>query len=122
MSTPAGVSVRQCLHYLQMIRNGEFNQFDYENARMNREIYGTNSPPPYDLTKITAPVNIYYSKDDDTATIQNAVKLFPKLKNLKSTYMVPLDDFNHVDFTYSRFLLRAVYEKLIGNINKANGL
>lgn len=105
-----------------MIRNGEFNQFDYDSVKMNRKIYGGDTPPPYDLSKITAPVNIYYSKDDATATIQNAVKLFPQLKNLKSTYEVPIEDFSHVDFTYSRYLHRAIYDKLIRNINKANGL
>lgn len=104
-----------------MIRGGEFNQFDYESVRMNKKMYGRPTPPPYDLSKITAPINIYYSKDDETATAENAVKLFPQLQNLKSTFLVPIEDFAHVDFTYSRFL-RTVYDKLIRNINKANNL
>lgn len=122
LSTPAGASIRQCLHYLQMIRDGGFHQYDYENVRINRQMYGSDKPPAYDLAQITAPISIYYSKDDDTAIMENAQKLFTKLKNLKSTYLVPIDDFSHVDFTYSRYIRKAVYDKLIRNINKGNGL
>lgn len=105
-----------------MIRNGDFSRFDYEDAEMNRRMYGRDTPPPYDLTQITAPINIYYSKDDDTATIENVDKLFYQLQHIKSKYLVPVADFNHIDFTYSRFIRKAVYDKLVNNINKANGL
>lgn len=38
-----------------MIKNGDFNQFDYGDIEINRNHYGTDTPPPYDLTKISAP-------------------------------------------------------------------
>lgn len=122
INTPAGASVKQCLHYLQQIHNGDFRQYDYENQRINMNMYGSDTPPSYNLTQITAPINIYYSKDDDTATIENTQKLLTLLRSLKSTHLVPIAGFNHVDFTYSRFVREAVYEQLIVNINEANGL
>lgn len=122
MNTPAGASTRQVWHYLQMIRNGDFSQFDYEDKKMNLRMYGRDTPPPYNLTQITAPIHIYYSKDDDTSTIENTKKLFHQLHNIKSTHLVPVAGFNHIDFTYSRFVRKAVYQKLVSNINKANGL
>lgn len=85
-------------------------------------MYGSDTPPSYNLTQITAPINIYYSKDDDTATIENTQKLLTLLRSLKSTHLVPIAGFNHVDFTYSRFVREAVYEQLIVNINEANGM
>lgn len=54
--------------------------------------------------------------------MENALKLFKNLRNIKSTYLVPIDDFNHVDYTYSRYVRKAVYDELIRNLNKANGL
>lgn len=117
-----GGSLRQCFHYLQMVRNGEFNLFDYENEETNMRMYGQDTPPAYNLTQITAPVSLYYSKDDDTATMKNAIRLQYQLPNLKSSYRVPIDDFRHIDFTHSRFVRKAVNNRLIMNMNIANRL
>lgn len=121
MATPAGASVRQALHYIQLERSGEFNQFDYDNKRINRMKYGRDTPPPYNLTQATTPINLYYSKDDTLVAAENIIDLQSQLRNLKSSYLVPIDGFNHVDFIYSRYLRKAVNEKLISNIDKTNG-
>lgn len=73
---------------------------DYENRRINRQKYGQDKPPAYDLSKVTATINLYYSEDDDLITIDSVRKLQPHLRNLKSNYSVPVAGFNHVDFTY----------------------
>lgn len=83
-----------------MIINGDFSQFDYRDVKKNREVYGSDSPPPYNLTAITAPVNLYYSDNDDTAIIENALKLRQQLPNVKSSYQVPIAEFGHVGMSY----------------------
>lgn len=83
-------------------------------------MYGSDFPPTYNLTRITAPVNLFHSKDDNTAIVDNVVQLKSMLPNLKSTYLVPVADFGHVDFTYSRYIRKAVNDRLISTINKAN--
>lgn len=85
-------------------------------------MYGQYTPPAYNLTKITAPVTIYYSKDDDTATMQNAIKLRSQLPNFQTSYLVPSDGFGHVDFAFSRFVKKVLYDKLISNCNSTNQL
>lgn len=120
MNTPAGVSIRQALHYLQVIRTGVFRQFDFENKRINRKVYGRDAPPAYDLTKITAPVNLFHSKDDNTAVVSNVMRLKYLLPNIKQTYLVPFDDFTHVDFTFSRHARKAVNNHIVNVINTAN--
>lgn len=112
----------QMFHYAQMILNGDFSLFDYRDKKKNQEAYGRDTPPPYNLTAITAPINLYYSKNDDTAIIENAVKLQHQLPNVKSSYQIPIDDFGHVDFTYSRYVKKALYDNLISKLNKNNGL
>lgn len=88
-----------------MILNGDFSQFDYRDKAKNREVYGRDTPPPYNLTAITAPVHLYYSKNDDTAIIENAIKLRQQLPNVKSSYRIPIGDFGHVDYTSVNFFL-----------------
>lgn len=79
-----------------MIISGDFSQFDYRDKQKNQEVYGRDTPPPYNLKAITAPIHLYYSKNDDTAIIENALKLRHQLPNVKSTYLVPIEDFGHV--------------------------
>lgn len=105
-----------------MIIKGEFSLFDYDDERTNQRRYGQSKPPLYNLTKITAPVNLYYSKGDDTATTENAIHLQKELPNLRSSYLVPIDDFCHDDFIFSSIAKEFVFKQLINNINKINGL
>lgn len=105
-----------------MIRHKKFRLFDYDSMRINQRIYGRNKPPLYNLTKITAPVNLYYSKGDDTATFENVMSLRTKLPNIRSSYLVPIEGFSHVDFAFSYLAKKSVYERLLNNINKINGI
>lgn len=120
--TPAGSSIDEIIHYGQMIRNKEFRLFDYDSARMNQRIYGTSTPPLYNLTAITAPVYLYYSKGDDLATPEDAIDLQNQLPNVQSSYLVPIDDFSHIDFGFSYLAKPFVYDELLRNINKVNGI
>lgn len=84
-------------------------------------MYGRSTPPLYNLTAITAPVNLYYSKGDDTATLEDAIDLRNQLPHIRSSYLVPIDDFSHIDFGFSYLAKQFVYDKLISNINKITG-
>lgn len=120
VATPAGASVRQGLHYVQFIRSGGFNQFDYDSKKLNQRFYGSDTPPPYDLSQVSTPVNLYYSKDDNLVAAENVIELQSHIPNLKSAYVIPIDDFSHVDFIYSRYVREVLNEKLLSNINKTN--
>lgn len=117
-----GGSLRQAFHFLQVIRSGEFNQFDYEDERTNMRMYGRKTPPAYNFTKITAPVSLYFSKDDDTGTMKDAIQLKSKLPNLKRFYRVRWEDFRHVDFGYSVFSREAINNKIVSDIDESNRL
>lgn len=51
------------IHNPQYITLGGFTYFNY-GPEKNLQLYGTKTPPDYDLSKISAPVALYYSKDD----------------------------------------------------------
>lgn len=120
VNTPAGAALRQGIHYVQLIRDGGFRQFDYDDKKTNQEMYGSDIPPSYNLTQITVPINLFHSKDDDTASFDNVMQLKPMLPNLKITYLVPVADFEHVDFIYSRYIRKAINDRLITTINNVN--
>lgn len=105
-----------------MIKQGEFRLFDYDDPQMNQRRYGQPIPPLYNLKKVTAPVYLYYSKGDDTATTENAIHLQKELPNIRSSYLVPIDDFCHDDFIFSFIAKEFVFNQLIDNINKNHGL
>lgn len=111
-----GISVKQGDHYIQMGLSKGFNQFDYGNVKLNQKKYGRDTPPPYNLTRVTVPINLYYSKDDTLVTEQNIVDLRDQLENVKSTYVVPIDGFNHFSFTTNPYIREFLNEEIINNI------
>jgi hypothetical protein len=62
--TPAGGSSRSTVHLAQGVPTGHFRHFDYGTKAKNQEFYGQDLPPDYDLTKISAPVALYWGQND----------------------------------------------------------
>lgn len=83
-------------------------------------MYGTDTPPEYNLTKVTAPINLFHSIDDDTAVYKNVIQLQSELPNVKLRYVIQVPDFGHVDFAYSRYARQGLNDKLISTMNDAN--
>lgn len=57
----SGSSVDQLVHYAQGINSAKFAMFDYGWTK-NMLVYGSLSPPSYNLGAITAPVYLHYSE------------------------------------------------------------
>ncbi|RVE50819.1 hypothetical protein evm_004568 [Chilo suppressalis] len=57
---PTTSSTLQLVHYGQLVGSGRFCRFDH-GPEKNMEIYGTESPPDYDLNNVTVPVVLYFS-------------------------------------------------------------
>ncbi|KAL6259241.1 hypothetical protein P5V15_009160 [Pogonomyrmex californicus] len=84
--TPAGASVKQVIHYAQLINSGflitagKFRQYDYT-LLANLRKYGTIKPPNYDLGKIKVPVSLHYSTNDWLANVKVYYDAFSDLSN-----------------------------------------
>lgn len=61
--TPAGTSTHTVIHFLQLMKSGKFRQFDF-GKRRNLRKYGSDQPPGYDLSKVTAKVGLFYGQND----------------------------------------------------------
>lgn len=110
--TPAGASIKQLLHFSQLLHNNEkFALYDY-GYEFNRFHYGQNAPPQYDLKKITAPVMLHYAYNDWISGVEDVDKLHAHLPNSKKM-VVPFDYFNHLDFMWARDARQLVYQDMM---------
>uniref|UniRef100_A0A131YN79 Lysosomal acid lipase/cholesteryl ester hydrolase n=1 Tax=Rhipicephalus appendiculatus TaxID=34631 RepID=A0A131YN79_RHIAP len=99
-NNPAGSSVRNMYHFAQIIRDNRCQMFDWGPLK-NMKIYGQKRPPAYDLTKVTAPVALYWSAGDVLARPTDVRHLEKSLPNLVLSYKVPVRGFTHIDFVWS---------------------
>ncbi|XP_061717352.1 lipase 3-like [Cydia pomonella] len=115
---PAGASTRTLVHYAQEIRNkGQFQMFDYGQDG-NMKQYGTPTPPQYPLQKITLPIALFGSQNDWLASTTDVTKLYQQLPSLIENYVVPLKEFNHIDFLWAIDAPKLVYNKLLELLEK----
>ncbi|XP_073822380.1 lipase 1 [Musca autumnalis] len=92
---PAGCNLKQIIHYMQLIDNDNFCQFDY-GAQENVKRYGKATPPAYDLEKVTAPVALYYTLNDYLSSEIDVKHLAELLPNVVEDCLYPHKKWNHM--------------------------
>lgn len=112
-SIPNSASVRQLFHFAQFKISGTFRPYRYDDSATNQLIYGKSLPDPYDLTQTSVPITIIYSRSDEVSNATDVLYLYTQLQNVTELYQVPIKDFKHIDFIYSRFVRQFVNDKVI---------
>ncbi|XP_049873917.1 lipase 3-like [Pectinophora gossypiella] len=115
--TPAGASVTQFAHYGQSISDKGFRRFDH-GWLANRRLYGSRSPPSYDLSKITTPVFLHYSDNDPLAHVEDVFRLFRDLGRPAGLFRINMSKFSHLDFIWGIDARTLLYDRTI-NLIKA---
>ncbi|GLV35375.1 Lipase 4 [Carabus blaptoides fortunei] len=115
--TPAGSSVGQFVHYAQSIKTGKFRQYDYGLVK-NLFVYKSIHPPKYDLSKVTAPVALFYSRNDWLSAQVDVLKLYGELSNPIGRFVVTDGLFNHLDYMWGKDADTIVYNKIFALMNK----
>jgi len=122
---PAGTSTMNIIHWMQMVRTGKLQKYDFENDADNMQHYGQTTPPEYDIGKINADVRIFWSPTDWLADKQDIEGFL--LKNINPNSLKEnkkLDDFNHLDFIWGNRAKDEVYKPIVMEIQNdiaANG-
>ncbi|GLH01895.1 Lipase 3, partial [Gryllus bimaculatus] len=110
---PGGASTKQILHYAQEVVSGQFRQWDY-GVISNTYFYGSSKPPNYNLTRVTAPVAIFYSDNDWLSNIIDVKRLQALLtRSVVRMIKVPWNKFNHLDYMWAIDAKRLVYDTVI---------
>lgn len=119
--TPAGASVQQYVHYAQNVRSKRFQKYDFELPFKNYKVYGSRTPPLYNLANIRAPIVFFYAALDTATNHADVEDLYKQLPNVKAKYLVQDADFTHVDFVYGMYVRNLIYEKLVQVMKEADG-
>ncbi|KAF2886716.1 hypothetical protein ILUMI_19457, partial [Ignelater luminosus] len=96
-NAPAGVSYKHWRHLTQIYLSGKVPMYDY-GEKKNLRKYGQANPPEYNLTKITAPVALYYGANDLLIVQEDVDKTASMMQNVVVNKRIP--DFNHVDYLW----------------------
>ena len=85
---PSGASFRNFVHYAQNIAQQKqvFHRLDYESERANLEVYGTSSPPSYDMSLIDFPIAILAGEKDLLADPKDVEWTYEQLKHTTIFY------------------------------------
>jgi len=115
--TPAGTSVKNMIHFAQLIAGKRFQAYDYGHFK-NKKIYGTKRPKAYDLSKVTVPVAIYAGGNDWLADPTDVSWLTKRLPHVIKD--VSLKNYNHLDFIWGLNARTKVYKDMIHLMRKYN--
>uniref|UniRef100_A0A1L8DPY2 Lipase n=2 Tax=Nyssomyia neivai TaxID=330878 RepID=A0A1L8DPY2_9DIPT len=114
---PAGSSIYELIHYAQEVKSGNFAQYDHGTVG-NLKRYGSINPPSYELSKVTAPVTIYYAQNDWLSSIEDVEHLAQKLPNVSGKFLISAPKFSHYDFLWGTDVKQQVYDKVMKVLNK----
>lgn len=78
------------------------------------EVYGSLTPPSYDLAKVTAPTYLFYSKNDWLSAETDVDQLCSEMgSSCKGKLLISDFSFNHLDYTFGIDAPTLVYNKVI---------
>jgi len=115
---PAGSAVRQVSHYAQEVTSGHFRKYDFGKLKNIILYNGALEPPDYPLSKITAPIHLFYSSNDWLANEKDVLRLSQEISSIREKYWVPIPTWNHVDHLFGRDAPRLIYKKAIDVLSK----
>ena len=91
---PAGTSIKNFMHMLQLGSSGRFQKYDY-GGRGNRLRYGSLIPPEYDITKVDVPTVIISGSIDGISSQQDVEWTKEQLPRVIEH--IKIQGYNHVD-------------------------
>ncbi|KAK9708416.1 alpha/beta hydrolase fold [Popillia japonica] len=114
---PDGSSLKTAEHFIQIMSTGIFREYDYGTTG-NRIMYGSDAPPKYNLSQVTAATSIYYGAGDIISTKADCEYLAKKLPNAMGLFKIPYHHFNHMDFMWATNVRQLLYDPLVNLLNK----
>ena len=110
--TPAGTSIDTMVQFVQNNVAGQtFQAFDY-GAEENQRVYGSPRPKTYDLSRVTTPVHIFFSKNDLVVDYRDVLWLATQLPNVQSLNLASDLRFNHLDFLTGKNAKSVLFDKI----------
>jgi pimeloyl-ACP methyl ester carboxylesterase len=117
---PGGTSVKNVIHWAQLVRRGLFAMYDYGIAG-NLKVYNSTAPPVYKLDVIPSslPLALVYGDKDllaDPIDVRNLIKI---LSN-SPVYVKELKNYAHLDFCWCIEAYSDFYRDIVALVQKYN--
>uniref|UniRef100_A0A663LKZ2 Lipase n=1 Tax=Athene cunicularia TaxID=194338 RepID=A0A663LKZ2_ATHCN len=106
---PDGTSVKNVIHWAQVLKSGDFKAFDY--GSKNAAVYHQDTPPSYRLEEMPVPTAVWSGGEDWVADWRDVRLLLPRIAHLV-TY-VHISDWNHWDFIWGLDAPRRLYSSIL---------
>jgi len=107
---PAGTSVRNAVHFGQMVASGKFQKYDFGFIG-NVWHYGTYKAPEYVVSRMEVPTVLYWGGKDLFADPEDVGMLLFKIKNLQGSFYEGA--FDHLDYIWGTTTADRVYKPII---------
>jgi len=111
--TPAGTSVRNMIHWAQLLRSKQLQKYDYGTPEENRKHYNTTTPPVYNITGLRVPTGLFAGGNDFLADPRDVAWLEGQLDPKIIVQNVFYDDYNHLDFVWGNDAYQRIYKYVI---------
>ncbi|XP_025414283.1 lipase 3-like [Sipha flava] len=98
---PQPTSLKSVKHYFQLLLSGRFSNYDYGTVG-NLAHYNSITVPEYNISKITAPAIILYSKRDNLVPPKDIKWLLDNLPNVKDKLYIDNIPFSHQSFVMGK--------------------
>jgi len=117
--TPAGTSVKNMLHFCQLVEDDRFQKYDYGYFG-NMKRYHSLSPPSYPLKNIETELVLFSGGSDTLADPKDVRWLRGELSTVFRHYEIP--KFNHLDFIWGESARNQVYKEIVRIALKRQGI
>lgn len=98
---PAGTSLRNLNHWSQILVDDTFRKFDFGNADLNIQHYGTPNPPSYNLSNVDVPVSLFVGTEDKLGDFNDNRRLKEELVNVPYKFYKEYPK-GHVTFVWGK--------------------
>ena len=119
---PGGTSAQNMEHWMQLIKYGKFQMFDYGEIQ-NLRVYGNKRPNPYpisNLKDLIFPIYLFGGSADILVTSESIQILLGELP--KGTKYTLVDDYSHLDYIWADNAVKMIYDHIVDwyDANKLN--
>jgi lysosomal acid lipase/cholesteryl ester hydrolase len=115
---PGGSSVKNLIHWLQILGSEEIRQFDY-GTNTNLKIYGTSKPPVYEFDKLRKmKIDIFItSTSRDPYCLKSDIETMLQTFQSAKVYSKDVGNYNHLDYIWSKKAVEDIYFDFLKFLN-----
>ena len=112
---PSGTSAKNFLHRLQLVNSGKFCKYDYGECD-NLKVYGSQTPPTYDVSKVDVPTVVFSGSKDSLSTPDDVQWTLSKLPNVMKNFTI--DGYNHGCFLIATNTGSAINKRIMDIVDQ----